>query len=98
MTSSTETSSPLNFSVLSSQVDPSFWFTLSTLKLNTWKLDASPRVTTGIYSTPIRSTSTGDGIIEFNAGGFDGSMYVSFKVEELMVGFRMVMLFLAGGQ
>lgn len=87
MTSSSSSSSfPLKFSSFASQVDPSFWFTLSTLKLNSWKLDASPRPTYGIYSTPLRQTPSGDGTIEFNSGAFDESMYMT-TLDALMVGF-----------
>jgi hypothetical protein len=77
MASSSSSSSPLKFSSFSSQVDPSFWFTLSTLKLNTWKLDSSPQRTNGVYSTPLRQTPMRDGIIELNGGAFDESMYLS---------------------
>jgi hypothetical protein len=83
---SSRSSTPLKFSSFTSQVDPSFWFTLSTLKLNTWKLDASPRPTYGIYSTPLRQTPSGDGTVEFNSGAFDESMYFII-LDALMIGF-----------
>jgi hypothetical protein len=60
------------------------------LKLNTWKLDSSPQRTNGIYSTPLRQTATGDGIIELNGGAFDESMYLS-TLDTLTIGFLMGM-------
>jgi hypothetical protein len=82
MTSATPDSAyPLKFSSLSSQVDPSFWTTLSSLKLNVWKLDALPKLAYGIYSTPVRPTPAGDGIVEFNAGAFDATLSVLISAD-----------------
>src|SRR5579862_8177501 len=62
-----------------SRVDPSFWFTLSTLKLNQWKLDASPQISHGHYRTapkpvssvPSQNSASQDIFMEFNAQAFD---------------------------
>jgi hypothetical protein len=69
-------SSPLKFSLLSWHIDRAFWFTLSSLKLDSWKLDSSPKSTIGFYSTPIRPVEDGiSGLVEFNGGAFDETMY-----------------------
>ena len=64
---------PLKFTISTSRVDASFWFTLSTNKLNIWKLDSSAKQAVGVYSTP--ATFTNDGVVEFNSGAFDVSQY-----------------------
>jgi Ubiquitin-like modifier-activating enzyme ATG7 N-terminus len=90
--SSTSSASPssLKFSSFNSQVDPSFWFSLSTHKLNSWKLDASPQHTYASYSTPVRASSSGDGTLDLNNAAFDISMYIlSFL---LTIAFQMDML------
>src|SRR5277367_1985858 len=65
------TMTDIKFSSFSSQVDPSFWFTLSTLKLNTWKLDSSPRQTTAFYSTPLRPLPNADSTLKLASSAFD---------------------------
>jgi Ubiquitin-like modifier-activating enzyme ATG7 N-terminus len=70
-------SGQLKFASFTSQVDPSFWFALSSLKLNKWKLDDSPQPTDGFYAAPLRTTPTGDGVLELNGGAFEQTMYVA---------------------
>lgn len=60
----------IKFASCSSQVDPSFWFTLSTLKLNSWKLDSSPRQSTAFYATPLRPLPNADGTLELSSAAF----------------------------
>ena len=66
----------LKFSSFSSQVDPSFWFALSTLKLNTWKLDSSPRETAGFYATPLRPLPNTDGTLELSSAAFSPDLFL----------------------
>jgi Ubiquitin-like modifier-activating enzyme ATG7 N-terminus len=80
-TASTTTPSPLKFSLLTWHIDRAFWFTLSSLKLDSWKLDSSPKPAVAFYSTPVRPTEDGvSGLIEFNGGAFDESMYFTCKI------------------
>ena len=65
---------PLKFSSLTWHIDRSFWFKLSSLKLQVWKLDATPQPSTAFYTTPLRATDPG-GLLELAAGAFDGTMY-----------------------
>jgi len=65
---------PLKFSSLTWHIDRAFWFKLSSLKLQVWKLDATPQPSTAFYTTPLRATDPG-GLLELAAGAFDGTMY-----------------------
>lgn len=69
-----QAATPLKFSSLTWHIDRAFWFKLSSLKLEKWKLDAAPQPSTAFYTTPVRATDPG-GLLELTAGAFDGSMY-----------------------
>ena len=79
---SSASSHPLKPIPFESRVDPSFWFALSSLKLNSWKLDASPKHAAGHYRAAPRAatsqshprdSSEHDTFMEFNAHSFDGT-------------------------
>ena len=68
------TPSPLKPSSLTGHVDRAFWFALSSLKLEKWKLDAAPQPCSAFYSTAVRASDPG-GVLELAAGAFDHDMY-----------------------
>jgi hypothetical protein len=70
----TPTAEPLKPSSLTWHIDRAFWFSLSSLKLEKWKLDASPQPCTAFYSTAVRASDHG-GVLELAAGAFEHDMY-----------------------
>jgi hypothetical protein len=71
----TPAAEPLKPSSLTWHIDRAFWFSLSSLKLEKWKLDASPQPCTAFYSTAVRASDHG-GVLELAAGAFEHDMYI----------------------